>query len=132
MPRLTHKQAWLDLVVGALVFYLLGGCDRAQTVSLVTEDFRFVPDVVRVRSSSPLTLSVYNAGREIHEFDSPILLYATATPVAKTAAGPRESPSLLLPPGQSLQILMTPAPGTYLYICRRKGHANMTGTLVVE
>jgi hypothetical protein len=132
MPRRTHKQAWLDLVVGALVVSLPGGCDGAQTVSLVAEDFRFVPDVVRVRSSSPLTLSVYNAGREIHEFDSPILLYATEIPVAQTTAGSSDSPGLLLPPGRSLQILMAPPPGTYLYICRRKGHANMTGMLVVE
>jgi hypothetical protein len=47
-----------------------------QTVSINAEDFRFTPDLVRVRASAPLTLSVYNAGREVHEFDSPILMYA--------------------------------------------------------
>ena len=44
----------------------------------------------------------------------------------------RGSPGILIRPGQSLQIVMAPPAGTYLYICRRKGHANMTGTLIVE
>ena len=42
------------------------------------------------------------------------------------------TPGIVIRPGQSLQITMAPPAGTYLYICRRKGHANMTGTLIVE
>jgi plastocyanin len=108
---------------------LVAACDKTQQVSLTAEDFRFVPNLVRVTASLPVTLSVYNAGRETHEFDSPVLLYA-----AKTAIPPHTSdrPGITLPPGQSIRILMAPPPGTYLYICRRKGHANMTGTLIVE
>ena len=45
-------------------------------MSINAEDFRFTPDLVRVRASAPLTLSVYNAGRKVHEFDSPILMDA--------------------------------------------------------
>jgi plastocyanin len=102
-----------------------------QSVSLTAEDFRFVPNLVRVTASFPLTLTVYNAGREVHDFDSPVLLYA----------GPRSSsegtskshrPGIVLKPGKSVQLVMSPPPGTYLYMCRRKGHANMTGTLIVE
>lgn len=108
-----------------------GACDATQTVSLTAEDFRFVPDLVRVSASSPITLSVYNAGREVHEFDSPILLYAAQMqpPDATVKSG---GPGIVLPPGKSLQLVMAPPPGTYLYICRRKGHADMTGTLIVE
>ncbi|TKS59767.1 MAG: hypothetical protein EWM72_01952 [Nitrospira sp.] len=107
-------------------------CDGPmQTVSLTTEDFRFVPELVRVQASSPLTLAVYNAGREIHEFDSPILMYAAKTP-SSDAAMKAASPGIVLEPGKSVQLAMAPPPGTYLYICRRKGHANMTGTLIVE
>jgi hypothetical protein len=47
-----------------------------QTASLTAEDFRFTPDLVRVRASAPLTLSLYNAGLAMHEADSPILIYA--------------------------------------------------------
>jgi plastocyanin len=103
-----------------------------QTVSLTAEDFRFTPDLVRVRASAPLTLSVYNAGREIHEFDSPILMYAAKTSMPDQTPESASTPGMVIRPGQSLQIVMAPPTGTYLYICRRKGHANMTGTLIVE
>lgn len=109
----------------------LVACDGTQTVSLTAEDFRFVPDLVRVKASSPVTLSVYNAGREVHEFDSPILLYA-ADIQPPESAGQSAGPGILIQPGKALQLVMAPPPGTYLYICRRKGHADMTGTLIVD
>jgi hypothetical protein len=104
------------------------GCNGSQPISLVTEDFRFMPDLVRVRIDRPLRISVFNAGREIHEFDSPIMQYAT---------GPRgggRSPvsGITLAPGQTVRLDVAPPAGTYLDICRWKGHANMTGTLIVE
>lgn len=48
------------------------GCEHSQTVSLAAEDFRFTPRLIRANSSVPIKLTVYNAGREAHEFDSPI------------------------------------------------------------
>ncbi len=71
---------------------------------------------------------MYNAGREVHEFDSPTLAYAAKPP----STGKSDGPGIVIEPGQSIRLVMAPPPGTYLYICRRKGHANMTGTLVVE
>lgn len=118
--------------VCAVAFAACVACDGPmQPVSLVTEDFRFAPDLVRVTASVPLTLTVYNAGREIHEFDSPLLRYAGKTPSSE-ATSKSDRPGIILEPGKSLQLIMAPPPGTYLYICRRKGHANMTGTLIVE
>ena len=90
--------------------------------------FGVYPYVLPSNTDAKLSLTIYNAGRETHEFDSPILMYAASThSTAKQA-----SPGLLLEPGKSVQLVMAPPPGTYLYICRRKGHANMTGTLIVE
>ena len=129
MLRPTHSRYVPGFLLCVFLSSLVVACDRTQHVSLTAEDFRFVPNLVRVTASLPVTLSVYNAGRETHEFDSPVLQYA-----AKTAIPPHssDSPGIPLPPGQSIRILMAPPPGTYLYICRRKGHANMTGTLIVE
>ncbi|WP_447984935.1 cupredoxin domain-containing protein [Nitrospira sp. Nam74] len=108
-------------------------CDAPrQTVFLTAEDYRFVPDFVQVKASSPLRLSVYNAGREVHEFDSPILTYAAETPPSRATDEPADSSPTILRPGQSLRIVLAPPPGTYLYSCRRKGHANMAGTLIVD
>ncbi|WHZ14307.1 MAG: hypothetical protein OJF52_001144 [Nitrospira sp.] len=126
-----YRSVGLRLIVLGLLLMALVACDGTQTVSLTAEDFRFVPDLVRVSASSPISLSVYNAGREVHEFDSPILLYAAQVqpPAVITQS---TGPGILIPPGKSLQLVMAPPPGTYLYICRRKGHADMTGTLIVE
>jgi plastocyanin len=126
----TEEKPTLNKLAGCLFLLLLCGmlviaCDGPmQPVSLTAEDFRFVPDVVRVNASRPLSISVYNGGREAHEFDSRMLVYGVN--VVPHGSGMR------LQPGDTLGIVVAPPPGTYLYICRRKGHANMTGTLIVE
>jgi len=108
------------------------GCDRMQTVSLTAEDFRFTPSLVHVAASSPITLSIYNAGREVHEFDSPVLMYAAAASRPAHTEKEAGAVGILIKPGESVRIAMAPPPGTYLFICRRKGHGDMTGTLIVE
>jgi len=129
MLRPTHSRYFSGFLLCVFLSSLVAACDKTQQVSLTAEDFRFVPSLVRVSASLPITLSLYNAGRETHEFDSPVLLYAANTAIPEPKS---DSSGILLPPGQSIRILMAPPPGTYLYICRRKGHANMTGTLIVE
>lgn len=114
-----------------LLLALLTACDSSQSVSLTAEDFRFTPDLITVSAAAPLTLTIYNAGRELHEFDSPLLMYAPAASNGKTD---KESGANGIPlrPGESITLTAALPPGTYLYICRRKGHQNMTGTLIVE
>jgi plastocyanin len=125
----THSRYVSCILLCMFLSSLVAACEKTQHVSLTAEDFRFVPILVRVTASLTITLSLYNEGRETHDFDSPLLIYAAKT---ATASPKSDSPGILLPPGQSIQIVMAPPPGTYLYICRRKGHANMTGTLIVE
>lgn len=108
-----HSRYSPRFLLCLVLSFLVASCDRTQQVSLTTEAFSFVPNLVQVTATLPITLSVYNAGR--------------ATPPPKS-----DSPGILLPPGQSIRIAMAPPPSTYLYICRRKGHADMTGTLIVE
>lgn len=119
-------------LAGCLVASMLLGlssCDGPlQSVSITSEDFRFVPDVVRVNASAPLSISIYNAGREPHELDSPLLMYSTeAIPVHSSVSS---GAGISLQPGDTWRLVVAPPPGTYLYICRRKGHANMTGTII--
>ena len=111
----------------------LDACDRSgQTVALTMEDNRFDPDSVRVRAEVPFTLTLFNAGREVHEFASPLLTYAEI----KSEAGRTEQRSvpsvIVLEPGRTARMLVAAPPGTYLYWCKRKGHPNMTGTLIIE
>ncbi len=120
----------LQLVFGA-VLLCCSACDSpSQTVSVTAEDYRFVPDVLRVKAGSPFTLALYNAGREDHEFVSPILAYSTENGGERMKLD--TSAPGLLKAGRSLRFLVAAPPGTYVYSCRRKGHPNMTGTLIVE
>ena len=118
-----------NILASLLVGVLLSACDESlQTVSLTTDDFRFIPDLVQVNASVPLSMTIYNAGRETHEFDSPVLMYARQMP----AGLPKSSGlGISLRPGNRLRFVVAPPPGTYPYFCRRKGHPNMTGTIIV-
>ncbi|MFY4728044.1 cupredoxin domain-containing protein [Nitrospira sp. BLG_2] len=129
MLRLTPDRRFaLFLLISIFAASTLAACDQTQSVSLTAEDFRFTPQLVKVSSASPLTLTIYNSGREMHEFDSPVLMYVvgTSSPLSMKETG------IVLGPGKSVQLVMTPPPATYIYICRRKGHVNMAGTLIVE
>ena len=129
MPLLMPDSHFtLPLLSFLFVVSTLVACDRTQSFSLTAEDFRFTPQFVTVSSASPLTLTIYNSGREVHEFDSPLLMYAANI----SAAISMKETGIVLEPGKSVQLAMAPPPGTYLYICRRKGHANMAGTLFVK
>ena len=129
MPRFFgDRERWLS------AGYFFGVDDRSVRYHTVraglsyelTGGLAFVADAQATRSS------VYNAGREVHEFDSPILTYAVETPPSRATEEPADSSPTILRPGQSLRIVLAPPPGTYLYSCRRKGHVNMTGTLIVD
>jgi len=116
------------LLLLCLVPLILTGCDNGQSLSLTTEDYRFTPDLLHASTASPILLTILNAGREVHEFDSPLLQYAVERPIRS----PSNHAGLTIVPGDRLRLIVAPPAGTYLYICRRKGHANMTGTLIVE
>jgi plastocyanin len=45
---------------------------------------------------------------------------------------PGPSSSLPLPPNQKVEALVRPIPGVYLLYCARRGHAGMSGTIIVE
>ena len=126
---MNSRLSLLCLAVSALL-----ACDGSmQSVSLTAEDFSDLHRTLcgcerRLHSLSPCTMPA----REVHEFDSPILMYAAKISLPKETSESAGTPGIVIRPGQSLQITMAPPAGTYLYICRRKGHANMTGTLIVE
>ena len=119
-----------NFLVSLIVGVLLSACDAPlQTVSLTIDDFKFVPDIVEVKASTPLSITIYNAGRETHEFDSPVLMYSVQMPDGSNMSS--GGSGISLQPGSRVRLVVAPPPGTYLYICRRKGHANMTGTIIV-
>ena len=120
----------------AIVLLLAGssGCDRdPQSVRIVAQDFRFRPDMIRLSGSRPIHLTLYNEGREFHEFDSALFTDRSAAIESLTVAGePTEAGPLRIAPGRRLELVVRLSPGTYVFFCKVKGHAGMTGTLLVE
>jgi plastocyanin len=101
-------------------------CDPTeQTVRIVAEDFRFTPAEVRVSAERPIRLTIINEGREPHEFKSPLLAHQTSV----TNGSPSSLPVL---PNHSAETVIRTIPGVYLFYCAIRGHAGMSGTIIVE
>lgn len=118
-----------------LIVALAGGtaCDEGRaTVQIVAQDTRFEPNVVHVRGNADLMLTLYNAGRESHEFSSPILSHARLMPEKSGLDGISPPSPLPLDPGRTVRLLVDAPAGTYVFWCARKGHPNMSGTLIID
>jgi plastocyanin len=102
------------------------GCDSPeQTVYIVAEDFRFTPAEVRVAAEHPIRPRIGNAGREPHEFKSVLLARQTGV----TGTPPSSLPVL---PNHKAETVVRTIPGVYLFSCAMRGHAGMSGTIIVE
>jgi plastocyanin len=113
---------------GFLILLVLGtvGCNQPeQTVDIVAEDFRFTPTEVHVSAERPIRLKIINEGREPHEFKSPLLAHQ----IGVTGGPPGSLPVL---PNHAAETIIRTVPGVYLFYCAIRGHAGMSGTMIVE
>lgn len=123
-----HHAMTLLFVGGpaAALFLQAVACDPAeQTVRIVAEDFRFTPAEVRLSAERPIRLIIINEGREAHEFKSPLLAHQTSTTNGSVD-------SLPVLPNHTAETVIRTIPGVYLFYCAIRGHAGMSGTIVVE
>lgn len=109
------------------------GCDPAiQSVHIAVQDNRFVPDHLILAGEKPISLTLRNEGREIHEFDSQLFAAATTRILAIEPTERRDRRPWRLNPGDRLSITFIAPPGTHVFYCARKGHRGMSGTLVLD
>ena len=110
------------------------GCEgEIQSVHIVAQDFRFTPDTIHLARSQLIHLTLFNEGRETHEFESPLLSDPSVVIESVTLAGEARVPDhLRIAPGQRLEVLFRAPSGTYLFYCKVRGHSGMTGTFIVE
>jgi uncharacterized cupredoxin-like copper-binding protein len=80
---------------------------------------------VHVSADRPIRLTIVNAGREPHEFKSSLLAHQT-----ETRGG--ASNSLPVLPNHTAEAVIRTIPGVYLFYCAIRGHAGMSGTIIVE
>jgi len=113
-------------VVAFVVGMTLASCDGdSQTVRITAQDFRFTPVTVHLTAASPIRLTIVNEGREPHEFESSLLAH-------RVDGSSGSSTSVRVAPNQRTDVMIRTIPGTYIFYCRIRGHANMSGTIVVE
>jgi plastocyanin len=131
----TTFSAGLRTVLASFLFCTwTAGCDgEVQSVHIVTQDYRFVPDMIRLASGRPVELTLFNEGRETHEFESPLLSDRSAIIESVSLNGePTTAGHLRIAPGKRLNLRFRAPPGTYLFVCKVRGHSGMTGTFLVE
>jgi plastocyanin len=124
VDRSMRSRAVTSLVT-LLVLWAMGCDSPEQTVDIVAEDFRFTPAEVRVAAERPIRLRIVNAGREPHEFKSVLLVHQTGA----TGTSPSSLPVL---PNHKAETVVRTIPGVYLFSCAMRGHAGMSGTIIVE
>jgi uncharacterized cupredoxin-like copper-binding protein len=112
---------------------LLDACDASvQDVRLAAQDFRFDPQEVRLHAAHPIRLLVVNEGREPHEFTGPFLTDPQVRLLDGEPAGVRGRGTVTIAPGRSIRLTFLAPAGTYLFRCKIRGHAGMTGTMIVD
>ncbi|HJR75723.1 MAG TPA: cupredoxin domain-containing protein [Nitrospiraceae bacterium] len=132
---MTASCAHVSTVLTALLFCAcVPGCDgEVQSVHIVAQDYRFTPNMVRLASDRPVDLTLFNQGREVHEFESPLLSDRSVVIESVFLNGEPTTPEhLRIAPGKRLSLRLQVPPGTYLFVCKVKGHSGMTGTFIVE
>ncbi len=132
---ISRRSAGPVLSLAILMFFAgSSGCDgEAQSVHIVAQDFRFSPDTIHLAGSRLVRLTLFNQGREIHEFESALLSDPFVVVESVILGGEARRPDRLrVAPGQRLELLLRIPPGTYLFFCKVKGHSGMTGTFIVE
>lgn len=89
--------------------------------------------MIHVAGNRPIEITLFNEGREIHEFQSPLLSDRSVVIESVFLNGEPTIPEhLRIAPGKRLNLRFRAQPGTYLFSCKVRGHSGMSGTLIVE
>ncbi|HKT36265.1 MAG TPA: cupredoxin domain-containing protein [Nitrospira sp.] len=126
-PYVTYNRnvATVTGVVALFVVWATACEAPEQTIHIVAQDFVFTPTEVHASAERPIRLKIVNQGRERHEFKSSLLAHRT-----DVTSGP--SSSLPVLPNATAEVVIRTMPGIYLYYCAIRGHAGMSGTIIVE
>jgi uncharacterized cupredoxin-like copper-binding protein len=122
------------LLWAIILFSLHQACGGVpSTVVITAEEFRFSPARIEWPPDRPLRLLIRNQGRERHVFHSPELFGAEAAVTwHQPMVSLHEAHTIVLEPGQSIELHFTLSPGLYSFRCWIKGHTGMEGTIMVE
>lgn len=100
-----------------------------QRIEIRLSNFAFEPRAIALTAGRPVTLHLVNSGGGGHNFSAP-QFFAASTGVS----GPVDEGAVEVPGRQSVDITLTPSPGTYQLRCTHTMHSTlgMRGTITVE
>ena len=112
----------------------LSACDRdIPDVTITAQDYRFSPSLVEAQAHTPTRLTIYNGGRELHEFTSRLL---TDHRVMVTAIDHHDGLSpqgvFRIGPGKRARFTIEAPSGVYEFHCRIRGHRGMKGLFLIK
>ena len=101
----------------------------AQSVQITLSSFKFAPSAIALSAGRPVTLHLVNSAGGGHNFSAPEFFAASAN-----VSGPVHEGVVEVPGHQSVDIILTPSPGTYPLHCTHTMHSTlgMRGTITVE
>jgi uncharacterized cupredoxin-like copper-binding protein len=104
---------------------------QAQTVTVVTSEYRFTPNQLTFRRGVPYRLHLKNHGKEMHEFTAPDFIKSVRVRNPKVLNADRTEVGMQ--PGAAKDFYFVPkAAGHYPLICGDHDWAGMTGGITVE
>jgi uncharacterized cupredoxin-like copper-binding protein len=117
-----------------MMIVAMGCCAAAPKpveMDVTVVDYSFVPDHLAFKHGVRYRLHLENRGKETHEFTAPV--FFAAAKIDNPDALNRERTEVLMQPGESKDIILTPgAPGTYDLRCGDHDWAGMVGGITVR
>ena len=105
--------------------------DRARSVTVVTVEYRFLPEHLVFRRGVAYRLHVVNRGRELHELTAPD--FFETVEIRNPEALNQEHTELVLQPGGTKDLyFVAKRPGRYDMRCADHDWAGMTGDIFVK
>jgi uncharacterized cupredoxin-like copper-binding protein len=100
-----------------------------RTVEVRLSNFAFTPEAIALTAGRPIVLHLVNTGGGAHNFSAP-QFFAASTNVS----GPVHEGVVEVAGHQSVDITLTPSPGSYRLRCTHTMHSTfgMHGTITVE
>ena len=127
------------ILVGGLITVTVGCAvsqsqSTWQTVEMIADEYRFVPNRIQVKANKPLELVIRNKGNEPHRFQSSLFRDQMLEVVINESVvrGPNIERVDIIPGGEvRIKILSAPA-GEFDFQCRIPSHHGMDGILIIQ
>lgn len=102
---------------------------QQPAVEVQLSNFKFTPSTINLHAGQRVTLHLVNSAHGGHNFAAPEFFAA-----ASDVSGPVDHGSVDVPGGQSVDVTLTPAHGTYRLRCTHTMHTafGMSGSIVVD